>query len=133
MCDCVPLVPGAGALFFLYSRTFIPSASTPADPTEAVNLVDPTRRPEVQGARDELLELVRVAKNQPRGGLSQALEVLFGTLSELPSADEVEFALIERALKLADGNVNEAARVLGLSRATIYRRLRKDKPDSEAS
>jgi len=88
-------------------------------------------RAEISGARDELLELVRVAKNQPRVGLIQALEVLFGTLTELPSADEVEFALIERALKLADGNVNEAARVLGLSRATIYRRLRKDKPEGE--
>ncbi len=115
------------------ARSFASSPSTASEPTDSTNHVEAPRRTEVQGARDELLELVRAAKNQPRVGLSQALAVLFGTLSELPSADEVEFALIERALKLADGNVNEAARVLGLSRATIYRRLRKDKPEAEAN
>jgi DNA-binding NtrC family response regulator len=82
---------------------------------------------EVIGARDELIELVRAAQNEPRFGLERALEVLYGRLSDLPRADEVEFALIERALSLAAGNVNEAARALGLSRATIYRRLRRER------
>jgi len=53
------------------------------------------------------------------GGLS-------GTWVDLPSAGSVGNALIERALKLADGNVAEAAKALGMSRATIYRRIRKD-------
>jgi DNA-binding NtrC family response regulator len=37
--------------------------------------------------------------------------------------DEVERVLIQRALKKCDGNVSEAARLLGLSRSALYRRL----------
>jgi DNA-binding NtrC family response regulator len=37
--------------------------------------------------------------------------------------EEVERYLIERALAAHDGNVSEAARVLGLSRSAMYRRL----------
>jgi DNA-binding NtrC family response regulator len=37
--------------------------------------------------------------------------------------DEVERYLIERALAQHGGNVTEAARVLGLSRSALYRRL----------
>jgi len=73
-----------------------------------------------------LLSQIQAAQNRPRVGLTQVLEVLFGTLVDLPSAESVENALIERALKLADGNVAEAAKALGMSRATIYRRIRKD-------
>ncbi|HRE92530.1 MAG TPA: helix-turn-helix domain-containing protein, partial [Myxococcota bacterium] len=89
--------------------------------------------PEVIGARDELIQLVRAAQSEPRFGLERALEVLFTRLSDLPRADEVELDLIERALSLASGNVNEAARALGLSRATIYRRLRRERhePDDQ--
>ena len=37
---------------------------------------------------------------------------------------EVETDLIRRTVREARGNVMEAARLLGISRATIYRRLR---------
>ena len=37
--------------------------------------------------------------------------------------DEVERELIRRALKRCDGNVSEAAKILGLSRSALYRRL----------
>jgi two-component system nitrogen regulation response regulator GlnG len=43
-------------------------------------------------------------------------------LEEL-TLDEVERVLIQRALKRCDGNVSEAARLLGLSRSALYRRL----------
>jgi DNA-binding NtrC family response regulator len=52
---------------------------------------------------------------------------LFASLEAMPRADDVEQALVERAVTLAQGNINEAARVLGMSRATIYRRLRRDR------
>jgi transcriptional regulator of acetoin/glycerol metabolism len=37
--------------------------------------------------------------------------------------EQVERYLIERALAVQGGNVSEAARVLGLSRSALYRRL----------
>ncbi|HMG22668.1 MAG TPA: sigma-54 dependent transcriptional regulator, partial [Kofleriaceae bacterium] len=42
---------------------------------------------------------------------------------EQMTLDEVERYLIERALATQGGNVSEAARVLGLSRSALYRRL----------
>jgi transcriptional regulator of acetoin/glycerol metabolism len=39
-----------------------------------------------------------------------------------------ETALIRKAVQDAGGHVDEAARALGISRATIYRRLRTRKP-----
>jgi two-component system response regulator HydG len=41
----------------------------------------------------------------------------------LPTLDEVERRYIERVLKLAGGNKAQAARILGLDRRTLYRRL----------
>jgi DNA-binding NtrC family response regulator len=41
------------------------------------------------------------------------------------SLDDVERFLIKKALEKNDGNVTEAARVLGLSRSAMYRRLQK--------
>jgi DNA-binding NtrC family response regulator len=46
------------------------------------------------------------------------------TLDEL-SLEEVERYLIRRTLERTDGNVTEAARLLGLSRSAMYRRLQK--------
>jgi DNA-binding NtrC family response regulator len=37
--------------------------------------------------------------------------------------EQVERYLIERALATQGGNVSEAARILGLSRSALYRRL----------
>ncbi len=79
-----------------------------------------------------LLSQIQAAQSRPRLGLGQIFDVLFGTLVDLPTADAVEHALIERALKLSDGNVAEAAKALGMSRATIYRRIRKDREDDAA-
>ena len=39
--------------------------------------------------------------------------------------DEVERALIKKALVRHDGNVSQAAKVLGLSRSALYRRMEK--------
>ncbi|MDP2165429.1 MAG: helix-turn-helix domain-containing protein, partial [Hydrogenophaga sp.] len=47
--------------------------------------------------------------------------------ASLPLKD-VETALIRRAVEDARGNVMQAARSLGISRATVYRKLRQKKP-----
>ena len=45
-----------------------------------------------------------------------------------PSLREVETALIRKAVAQAKGNVMQAARELGISRATVYRKLANKKP-----
>ena len=56
--------------------------------------------------------------------VDQVFEMMFQSLEELPSIGHLEAALITRALKLSDGNVPQAARALGMSRPTIYRRIK---------
>ena len=46
-----------------------------------------------------------------------------GALSGSPSLKDLELSLIRKAVADARGNVKEAARVLGISRATVYRKL----------
>jgi DNA-binding NtrC family response regulator len=41
------------------------------------------------------------------------------------SIDEVEALLIRKVLRRCDGNISQAAEVLGLSRAALYRRIEK--------
>ena len=55
--------------------------------------------------------------------LERAFELLFQRAEELPSAEAVETELIRRAMRLLDGQVLQVAKALGLSRATLYRRL----------
>ncbi|MFO0748624.1 MAG: sigma-54 dependent transcriptional regulator [Myxococcota bacterium] len=57
--------------------------------------------------------------------LPEVLRGLYASLTDLPTIDDVEAMLVERALELAQGNVGEAAKALGMSRATVYRRLKK--------
>jgi transcriptional regulator of acetoin/glycerol metabolism len=52
---------------------------------------------------------------RPRGEAAPRLEDM--------TLEQVERYLIERALAAQAGNVSEAARVLGLSRSALYRRL----------
>jgi DNA-binding NtrC family response regulator len=47
------------------------------------------------------------------------------SISSLPSVDQVERDLILRALHLADNSVAKAAQQIGLSEATLYRKLKK--------
>jgi DNA-binding NtrC family response regulator len=52
------------------------------------------------------------------------LDSYFPTLSSLPTLAMVEEALVDRALQLSNGHAAQAARALGMSRATFYRRLK---------
>ncbi|MNS89079.1 Bacterial regulatory protein, Fis family [compost metagenome] len=45
-----------------------------------------------------------------------------------PRLRDVETALIRKAVSDARGNVAEAARTLGISRATVYRKLWRGRP-----
>jgi len=47
------------------------------------------------------------------------------TADDIPTMEDVEARIIERAVELCEGNLVQAARRLGISRATIYRRIGK--------
>ena len=50
---------------------------------------------------------------------------LFGGEDEVGGLDRAERAAVNRALSRARGNVSEAARLLGIGRATLYRRMKR--------
>ena len=52
------------------------------------------------------------------------LASVFAALDRLPNFDEVENCLIEEALRRTDGNQSLTAALLGITRQTLYRRLR---------
>jgi DNA-binding NtrC family response regulator len=52
-----------------------------------------------------------------------ALGVLYRRPGDLPSLETVEREFLRHALILTGGNIQEAARHLGMSRATVYRRI----------
>ena len=74
--------------------------------------------------RDEDLQainaVVQIARLNDGRGSSSAPQRPTG--ASVPLKD-VETALIRRAVEEARGNVMEAARVLGISRATVYRKI----------
>jgi len=55
--------------------------------------------------------------------LEKTFEMLFQRVEELPEMETLEVELLKRAMRLCDGNVVQAAKALGMSRATVYRRL----------
>ena len=73
---------------------------------------------------------LRLAQEQERAAplsssmsLERAFELLFQVPEEIPTAETVEAELIRRAMRLHNGAVAPVSRTLGLSRATLYRRL----------
>jgi len=77
-----------------------------------------------------IVETTRLSRMEehvdPRLGrlsLDRAFDVLFDTPESMPTLADVEVAMLRRALVLAEGNIVQAAKLLGMSRATIYRRL----------
>jgi DNA-binding NtrC family response regulator len=58
-------------------------------------------------------------------GVAQELDSLYASLQRLPSLKEAEESLIQEALDRTDGNQTLAAVMLGITRQTLHRRLRK--------
>ncbi|MGB0589927.1 MAG: sigma 54-interacting transcriptional regulator [Myxococcota bacterium] len=68
-------------------------------------------------------------EGQSHQTLEAALRSLFPDAGGLPTLDTMELELIRRALSVHDGNRARAAKSLGISRATLYRRLQRLEPD----
>jgi len=58
-----------------------------------------------------------------RGYESQSLVISGDRPEEMPTLDEVAHRYIRRVLRAVDGNKTRAAKILGLDRRTLYRRL----------
>ena len=65
----------------------------------------------------------RQSTGAPPGTLETRLETLIRSPERVPRLKDVEAAIIRRAIELYDNNVAAAAKRLGISRATLYRRM----------
>lgn len=75
-------------------------------------------------------ELIGTRYSQPETGLPAVKAVVNGLqirLERLPTVREVENYLVDEAMKLANGNQGIAASILGFTRQTLNKRLRKGK------
>lgn len=55
--------------------------------------------------------------------IKMPLKIVRPELAEIKTLREIEQAQIELALERLNGNITEAAEVLGVARATLYRRV----------
>jgi transcriptional regulator of acetoin/glycerol metabolism len=91
---------------------------------DAVRHFDPRLEiPLWTGLRLQALPIARACESE-----LLAIDRRRGATAPLPLKD-VETALIRKAVRDAKGNVTEAARALGISRATVYRKLGQKKAD----
>ncbi|MNV60203.1 Bacterial regulatory protein, Fis family [compost metagenome] len=76
------------------------------------------------GLRLQALAQLPTPARSPIGGPTVAVaRAIPGTSTVAAPLREAETALIRQAVQDARGNVAEAARALGISRATVYRKL----------
>ena len=64
------------------------------------------------------------AKTKPPGSLKVSLD--FSSFSQLPALSQIEESLITEALKRTSGNISKSAQMLGITRQTLSKRLKKD-------
>jgi two-component system response regulator AtoC len=67
----------------------------------------------------------RRSQRAPSGDLDGVLDEVIRKPEDIPRMSDVEAHLIERAIQVCDGNVSRAGDLLGVSRATMYRRVSK--------
>jgi DNA-binding NtrC family response regulator len=68
-----------------------------------------------------VVSLAHLVRPQPSGATSPSID--FG--QEVPTLEQTERILMEAALRQAGGNKNQAARLLGIDRQRLYRKLEK--------
>ena len=74
------------------------------------------------GPRTSDLELVALETEKVDGATARPTETVTSTLASM-KLKQLEMSAIEQALDRLDGNVTAVARLLGISRNTIYRRM----------
>ena len=103
----------------------------PPAPQVARDAVDELRSRRLAGNVAELFSTLEAAELLRRGGAIRAADLPPDdpqpTGAELLQLQAVEREVIHRALDSVGGSVTDAARLLGVSRATLYRRLRAER------
>ncbi|HEX4141649.1 MAG TPA: sigma-54 dependent transcriptional regulator [Candidatus Methylacidiphilales bacterium] len=85
-----------------------------------------------RGERIGLRDLSPEVQGRPAPGLGDDRHVAAsGGTSQNLNLEEMEKAFIQQALKLTDGNVTEAAKLLGISRRTLHRKIKTYKLESK--
>jgi two-component system response regulator AtoC len=103
------------------------SYSFPGNVRELINMVHNAvarNRSAVLGLRDfPRLEPGNVAQREIVRKIGENQFALHGIFHEFPTIETLEALLIEKAMSLAEGNRSFAAKLLGLSRPTLQRKL----------
>jgi two-component system response regulator AtoC len=84
-----------------------------------------------RGERIGLRDLPAEVQGRPEPGLGGDHGFAARGASASLNLEEMEKAFIQQALKLTDGNVTEAAKLLGISRRTLHRKIKTYKLDSK--
>ena len=85
-----------------------------------------------RGERITLRDLPSEVQGKPVPGAEEAVSPAAGLRAFTSlNLEEMEKAFIQQALKLTDGNVTEAAKLLGISRRTLHRKIKTYKLDSK--
>ncbi|MBD3306668.1 response regulator [candidate division KSB3 bacterium] len=75
---------------------------------------------------EELIHKSPSADDRPLRTAATTLETLYASLDRLPGLKDAEKLLIQEALKRTGGNRTLTAKILGITRQTLHRRLQKD-------
>jgi transcriptional regulator with GAF, ATPase, and Fis domain len=132
----IPVLAAAFLAEFSASKsTFTPDAletlremSWPGNVRELRNLVERVSilyTPKVITPHDILRATVGNAQDTPRDLKAIIMNLLAGKPAKMNLIEETEKQFIQVALQQADGNVTKAARLLGIGRISLHRRLEK--------
>ena len=143
----VPPLRARGRDVLLLAQTFLERFSDRSrrevreiDPVAAQHLLDydwPGNVRELENCIERAVALSREARvtaealpKKIREHTPRRVLVTANEPEEMPTLDELELRYIRRVLQAVDGNKSQAAKILGIDRRTLYRRLEKHRIES---
>jgi DNA-binding NtrC family response regulator len=91
-----------------------------------VDAVSTTRTKDLSGAAFKKLASLVHPPGKTKSPASSKVLLDFSLFSQLPTLRQVEESLITEALKRSSGNINKSAQILGITRQTLSKRLKKN-------
>jgi len=90
-----------------------------------VDAVSTTGTKDLSGAAFKKLASLTHPQGKTKSSASQKVSLDFSLFSQLPTLKQIEDSLITEALKRSSGNINKSAQILGITRQTLSKRLKK--------